>query len=58
MDENDSANGSNGKVYVKFGPRPNQEMPVEWAEYVLARLAETHASMFGKLLAEAALGGK
>lgn len=44
----------NGKVYVKFGPRDTQEMPLEWAEKMLTALKEKHAAQFGKLLAEAA----
>jgi hypothetical protein len=53
------ANGhANGKIYVKFGPRPTQEMPIEWAELMLARLAEGHGNLFGKLLSEAAFSAK
>ena len=58
-DNNGEVNGhANGKIYVKFGPRPTQEIPIEWAETILARLAEGHGSLFGKLLADAAFTGK
>jgi len=53
------ANGhTNGKIYVKFGPRPTQEMPIEWAETILTELAAKHSAMFGNLLREATLGVK
>jgi hypothetical protein len=59
MSDNGEASGhANGKIYVKFGPRPTQEMPIEWAASMLATLAEKHESMFGNLLREAALGSK
>lgn len=52
MDDSSGQNGSgNGKVYVRFGPRPTQEMPLEWAEKMLAMLKSEHAPQFGKMLA-------
>jgi hypothetical protein len=42
-----------GTVYVKFGPRPNEEVPKEWAEKMLMSLKEHQPAQFGKLLAEA-----
>ena len=48
----------NGKVYVRFGPLDTQEMRIEWAEKMLTALKEKHPAQFGKLLAEAATGGK
>jgi hypothetical protein len=55
MDENGTGNG---KIYVKFGPRDTQEMPIEWAERMLTELAAKHQAQFGRLLTEAATGGK
>lgn len=42
----------NGRVYVKFGPRPNQEMPIEWAEEMLSNWREKQPAQFGKALAD------
>jgi hypothetical protein len=54
-----SQNGDgNGKVYVRFGPLPTQEMPREWAEKMLTAWRERNASQFGKFLAEAATAGR
>ena len=43
-------------AYVRFGPRDNQVMPLEWAEQILTSMAAKHRAQFGKLLQEAALG--
>ncbi len=43
------------QVYVRFGPRPTQEVPVEWAERMLTALKERNEALFGKLLTAAAL---
>ena len=43
---------------VKFGPRPTQHMPREWAEHMLTELARTKGPLFRKLLGEAAIGGQ
>ena len=40
---------------VKFGPRPSQHMPAEWAEHMLTELAATKPAVFGTLLKAAAL---
>jgi hypothetical protein len=45
-------------VYVRFGPRPTQVMPLDWAEQILTEWARSHPPQFGKALAEAALGAK
>lgn len=47
-------------VRVKFGPRPNQDMPLPWAEFMLAKMREaqennTKPRQFGDLLALAAM---
>jgi hypothetical protein len=47
-----SENGDgNGKIYVKFGPGPAQEMPIEWAEKMLTDWRQRDAARFGKALA-------
>jgi len=45
-------NNGNGKVYVRFGKLPTQEMPREWAEEILTRWRERQPAQFGKYLAE------
>lgn len=44
----------NGQVYVKFGPGETQEMPIEWAQYMLSIWRQKSAAAFGRALAEAA----
>ena len=46
--------GDGGPVYVRFGPRPTQEMPIDWAVKMLTEWREKHPAQFGKALAEAA----
>jgi hypothetical protein len=46
----------NEPVYVRFGPRDNQVMPLDWAEQILTNMAAKHRAQFGRLLQEAALG--
>jgi hypothetical protein len=59
MDDSQPQNGqANGKVYVKFGPGPTQEMPREWAEKMLALWKEKKPQEFGKYLAEVITGGR
>jgi hypothetical protein len=41
-------------VYVRFGPRPTQEMPLDWAVRMLSAWKEKDPNRFGKALAEAA----
>jgi hypothetical protein len=55
MDENGSGNG---KVYVRFGDLPTQEMPIEWAEKMLSLWRERHVMQFAKVLGEVATGGQ
>jgi hypothetical protein len=51
MDENTAENDRNGApVYVRFGPKPNQEVPLPWAEGMLAWIKETHPYVFGGAL--------
>lgn len=54
-EENGGGNGhQNGQVYVRFGPGKTQEMPLEWAEKMLAEWRRKSRAQFGKALAEAA----
>ena len=56
MDTDSTSNGhQNGETRVKFGPRETQDMPIEWAEHMLAELAVKHQAIFSKLLSMAAL---
>lgn len=55
-DNGESNDHSDGTIYVKFGPRPNQEMPIEWAEDLLTLLASEHQRVFSQLLPRVALG--
>lgn len=55
MDEN--SNGA-GPVRVSFGQREDQDMPLSWAESMLAALKNEHPNVFGKLLQRAAGVGK
>ena len=43
---------------VRFGPRPTQTMPLEWAEIMLTQLCERDRKRFGDLLASAAVEGR
>lgn len=53
MDDNSAPNGTpNSKVYVKFGPRETQEMPLEWAEKMLSQWRDRAPAQFGKMLAD------
>lgn len=57
MDENSTSNGhQNGQTRVKFGSGETQDIPIEWAEYMLTDLAAKHQAIFSKLLSMAALG--
>jgi hypothetical protein len=53
MDE--SANGTTD-VRVKFGARPNQTMPLSWAESLLTMFCQRDPQAFGRYLAEVATG--
>ena len=43
------------RLYVRFGTHETDEMPLEWAEKMLAELKNAHPVVFGKLL-QAAIG--
>jgi hypothetical protein len=45
-------------VYVKFGPGPTQEVPLEWAESMLTLWRERQPKQFGDMLAEVVTGVK
>jgi hypothetical protein len=55
VDENSAPNG---KVYVKFGRGPTDEMPIEWAEKIFINWRERQPAQFGKALAEVVTGAK
>lgn len=42
---------------VSFGPRPDQDIPVSWAEEIITKLATTSPTVFGRLLREVVLAG-
>jgi hypothetical protein len=42
------------KRRVKFGPRPNQTIPFEWAEDLLTQFAQHEPARFGAYLQHAA----
>jgi hypothetical protein len=44
------------QVRVKFGPLDNQDIPLEWAERMLADLFSTHPVRFGDLLKKIVIG--
>lgn len=51
----DEGNGTREpRIYVRFGPLPTQEIPIEWAERMLTQWCERQRSAFGKALAEVA----
>jgi hypothetical protein len=52
-----SSNGQNETPMVRFGPRPNQVIPAEWAEGIITDLAHTRPNMFGTLLRKQVLAG-
>lgn len=59
MDEPSTSNGSsNGKIYVKFGPRDTEEMPIQWAEKMLTIWKDRNPAQFGKMLAEVVTGSR
>ena len=45
----------NGRIYVKFGPRDTEEMPLQWAEKMLTELKRVNPALFGRL-AQMAMG--
>lgn len=55
MEHESNGNGAaTGQVYVKFGPKETQEIPLEWAELMLSELFRSNAPTFGRLLQAAA----
>ena len=54
----DGETGGQEPPRVRFGPRPNQTMPLEWAEIMLTQLCERDRKRFGDLLASAAVEGR
>ena len=42
------------KERVKFGDKPTQNIPHEWAEYIIQQLYRTKKTVWVKLLPEAA----
>lgn len=57
MEPDSNSNGHRDEVpRVKFGPRPNQDMPLPWAEDMLTLLATEHPKVFTTLLPRVALG--
>jgi len=39
---------------IRFGSRPNQSVPLAWAEVILMELADVNPVLMGKLLVKAA----
>jgi hypothetical protein len=59
VDDNGVVNGApNGKIYVKFGPRPTEEISLEWASEMLSIMKARDPARFGKLLAEVVTSAK
>jgi hypothetical protein len=65
IDAPETLNGQavNTPTRVKFGPGKTQEVPVQWAEFILSHMYETQKAggkpkSFGDLLQLAAMEGK
>lgn len=43
-------------VYVQFGPKETQQMPLQWAEEMLTKWREKNPVQFGRTLAEVVTG--
>lgn len=43
-------------IRVKFGPRPDDDMPLSWAEKMLMQLKETQPKVFARLLTSVVIG--
>jgi hypothetical protein len=52
MDDGTSPNGHDAPVRVKFGPKPSQELPLEWAQEMLTRWRARDPKRWGEQLAE------
>lgn len=51
--DNSHGNGHrNGRIYVSFGPRPEQEMPIEWAAALLTELRLKNPRQWGQVFAQ------
>lgn len=37
-------------IYVKFGPRDDDELPLSWAESLLRILKDEHPAVFGEAM--------
>lgn len=53
---NDSNGHGEGTVYVQFGPKETQQMPLEWAAEMLTKWREKNPVQFGRTLAEVVTG--
>lgn len=53
---NDTSGNGNGAIFVRFGPKDNQEMHLETAEAVLTLWRERKPKDFGAYLAEIVTG--
>lgn len=45
------------EVYVKFGPRPTQVVPISWAEQIIQDYMRRYPSAFAKIMGQVALEG-
>jgi hypothetical protein len=45
------------EVYVQFGPRPTQTIPVSWAEKILRNYMTRYPASFAKAMGDASLEG-
>ena len=58
MDQNGTSPAADDdEVYVRFGPRPNQLVPVSWAEEILQDYMHRYPSAFSKAIGKATLEG-
>lgn len=42
---------------LSFGPRPDQDIPVSWAQEIITQLAADSPQVFGRLLRKVVLAG-
>lgn len=56
MDEGNGAREP--RIYVRFGPLPTDEMPIEWAEKMLTNWRDKNRAQFGKALVEVIAGSR
>ena len=50
-------NPEDDEVYVKFGPRSTQVIPVSWAEKIIQNYMERYPAAFAKAMGQASLEG-